>query len=145
MIACDIGDIVSVAFPFSDLLGRKRRPGLVLALDTQDALLARLTTHPPRDVRDTALRLWAEAGLPRPSTVRLTKLATVDRRLVHHRIGRLQQEDAQNVAQAVEGWLKGLLAEHDFVRHDFVSAPTLSFMDECEVSQSHFPNRKSQF
>lgn len=111
MIACDIGDIVSVEFPFSDLLGRKRRPGLVLAVDTHDALLARLTTHPPRDVRDTALRLWAEAGLPRASTVRLTKLATVDRRLVHHRIGRLQPEDAQNVAQTVERWLEALLAE----------------------------------
>ena len=80
MIACDIGDIVSVEFPFSDLLGRKRRPGLVLAVDTHDALLARLTTHPPRDLNDTALRLWAEAGLPQPSTVRLTKLATIDRR-----------------------------------------------------------------
>jgi mRNA interferase MazF len=111
MIACDIGDIVSVEFPFSDLSVRKRRPGLVLAVDAHDAFLARLTTHPPRDGNDSALRLWAEAGLPRPSTVRLTKLATVDRRLIDRRIGRLQPEDANNVAQAVEGWLKDLLAE----------------------------------
>ncbi len=108
MIAFDVGDIVSVEFPFSDLHGRKRRPGLVLAVDDYDAVLARLTTHPPRDARDLALRLWAETGLPRPSTVRLTKLTTVDRRLIHHRIGRLQPEDAQAVAQAVESWVASL-------------------------------------
>ena len=80
MIACDIADIFSVEFPFSDLLGRERRPGLVLAVDTLDALLARLTTRPPRDLNHAALRFWAKAGLPKPSTVRLTKLVTVDRR-----------------------------------------------------------------
>jgi mRNA interferase MazF len=110
MIAFEVGDIVAVEFPFSDLLGRKRRPGLVLVVDDSDAVLARLTTRPPRDDRDTALRFWMEAGLPRPSTVRLTKLATVDRRLIHHRIGRLHPEDAQAVVLSLESLIATLNA-----------------------------------
>jgi mRNA interferase MazF len=97
-----VGDIVSVEFPFSDLEVRKRRPGLVLVTDDQDLLLARLTTHPPRAPSDVALIHWAEIGLPRPSTVRLTKLVTLDHRLVHHKIGHLDPDDARAVAQAWE-------------------------------------------
>ena len=100
MTGYEVGDIVSVEFPFSDLQGAKRRPGLVLDADSSDVLLARLTTHPPREKSDIALMHWAESGLPRPSTIRLVKLATVDCRLVHHRIGRLAPEDGRAVAQS---------------------------------------------
>ena len=100
MTKCEVGDVVSVEFPFSDLVGHKRRPGLVLATDDSDALLARLTTQPPRDSSDVALKHWAAIGLPRASTVRLSKLVTVDCRLVHHKIGHLLPEDAELVAQA---------------------------------------------
>jgi mRNA interferase MazF len=63
-------------------------------------LVARVTTRPPRDPSDVALNHWAEIGLPRASTVRLTKLATIDQRLVHHNIGRLHAKDSRAVAQA---------------------------------------------
>jgi len=102
MTACNVGDVVSVEFPFSDLERRKRRLGLVLACDANDALLARLTTHLAREVTDVALCGWSEAGLPKASTVRLTKLAAVDRRLIHHRIGRLTSHHAHAVADAWE-------------------------------------------
>ena len=94
------GDIVSVEFPFSDLQTHKRRPGLVLVSGDVDLLVARVTTRPPRDPSDVALNHWAKIGLPRASTVRLTKLATVDQRLVHQSIGRLHSEDSRAVAQA---------------------------------------------
>jgi mRNA interferase MazF len=100
MTTCRIGDIVSVEFPFSTLQTHKRRPGLVLLSDGVDLVIARVTTHPPRDASDIALTHWAEVGLPRASTVRLTKLATIDQRLVHHRIGHLHSEDSQTVAHA---------------------------------------------
>lgn len=100
MTECNVGDIVSVEFPFSDLQGRKRRPGLVLAADANDVLLARLTTHPRREASDVSLTRWTETGLPKPSTVRLTKLAAVDRRLLHHKIGRLHADDQAAVAGA---------------------------------------------
>ena|SRR5437762_1857625 len=100
MIGLRVGDIVSVEFPFSDLQTHKRRPGLVLVSGNLDLLVARVTTHPPREPSDISLKYWAESGLPRASTVRLTKIATIDNRLVHHRIGRLHADDARNVAQA---------------------------------------------
>ena len=70
------GDVVTVEFPYSDLQGRKKRPDLVLASDENDALLARITTRPPRDFGDILLENWSDVGLPKPSTVRLTKLVT---------------------------------------------------------------------
>ncbi len=103
------GDIVAVEFPFSDLQGRKRRPGLVLAGDGQDLLLARITTHPPRDRTDVPLAHWAAGSLPMASTVRLTKLATVDTRLVHHVIGHLHADDTAAIAQAIQLLAAGII------------------------------------
>jgi hypothetical protein len=40
-------------------------------------LLARITTHEPRDSFDVQLDDWTIAGLPKPSTVRLMKLASL--------------------------------------------------------------------
>ena len=65
-----------------------------------DLLVARITTHSPREASDVAFQRWSEIGLPRASTIRLTKLATIDHRLVHHKIGRLHPDDGRAVAQA---------------------------------------------
>jgi len=97
-----VGDIVSVNFPFADLHVQKRRPGLVLMSDDLDLVVARVTTHPPRHQSDVALSRWAESGLPQASTVRLTKLATLDHRLVHRTVGHLHPEDIRSVIQAWE-------------------------------------------
>jgi mRNA interferase MazF len=105
------GDVVSVEFPFSDLQTYKRRPGLVLVSGEIDLLLARLTTHSPRESSDVALKHWSEAGLPRASTVRLTKLVTIDNRLVHHKIGRLRMEDGRMVAEALRQIANTFIAE----------------------------------
>ena len=55
---------------------------------------------------------WAcEAGLPRASTVRLTKLAPIDHRLVHHKIGRLHPDDGRAVVQAWQQMTTAFAAE----------------------------------
>ena len=82
-----------------------------MVTDTNDVLLARLTTHPPRDKSDIAIAQWREMGLPKASTVRLTKLATVDRRLIHHRIGRLSPDDSHAVGQAWQQLAANVAAE----------------------------------
>lgn len=96
------GEVVSVEFPFTDMQGRKRRPGVVLAVDVNDVLLARVTTHEPRDTFDVPLTGWAAVGLPRPSTVRLLKIVSIDAKLVHHSIGVLSEADRTSLAQSVE-------------------------------------------
>lgn len=111
MTAFKVGDVVSVEFPFSDLQTHKRRPGLVLISGDVDLLVARLTTHPPREASDVALQRWLEIGLPRASTIRLTKLATIDHRLVHHKIGRLHPDDGRSVVQAWQQMTVALAAE----------------------------------
>jgi mRNA interferase MazF len=106
-----VGDVVSVEFPFSDFQTYKRRPGLVLVSGEMDLLVARLTTHPPREPSDVALKHWSEIGLPRASTIRLTKLVTLDLRLVHHKIGRLHPDDGRAVVQAWQQMTAALDAE----------------------------------
>ena len=82
-----------------------------LASGDVDLLVARLTTHPPREPSDVLLKYWSEIGLPRASTVRLTKLATIDHRLVHHKIGHLHPDDGRAVAQAWQQVVNAFLAE----------------------------------
>lgn len=111
MTAFRVGDVVSVEFPFSDLQTHKRRPGLVIVSGDVDLLVARITSHPPREPSDVLLKRWSEIGLPRASTIRLTKLATIDHRLVHHKIGRLHLDDGQAIAQAWQQMATALAAE----------------------------------
>lgn len=54
MTAFKVGD------PFSDLQTHKRRPGLVIVSGDVDLLVARLTTHPPREPSDVRLKRWSE-------------------------------------------------------------------------------------
>jgi mRNA interferase MazF len=100
MIPFKAGDVVSVKFPFLDFQTSKRRPGLVLVAGEMDLLIARLTTHPPRELSDVAMKRWSEIGLPRASTIRMAKLVMIDHRLVHHKIGRLHPDDGRAVVQA---------------------------------------------
>ena len=97
-----VGEVVAVEFPFTDMQGRKRRPGIVLAGDTSDLLLARITTHEPRGSLDIRLEDWASVGLPKPSTVRLLKLVSLDARLILHTVGVLSPGDRERVAHGVE-------------------------------------------
>jgi mRNA interferase MazF len=90
------GDIILVPFPFTDLSSIKQRPALVVSSDalnaaSDDVLVAAITSQiaptltadefmiPPGDL--------APCGLPKPSVVRLTKLAALHRQLVVKRIG----------------------------------------------------------
>lgn len=102
MTAFRVGEVAAVEFPFTDMQGRKRRSGVVLAIDSNDLLLARITTHEPRDPFDVLLDDWASIGLPKPSAVRLLKQVSIDARLVHHSIGVVSQVDRTKLSRSVE-------------------------------------------
>jgi mRNA interferase MazF len=92
------GEVVLLAFPFTDAVGQKRRPALVL-LDAgdPDIVVARITSQPYSTAFDISLTHWQAAGLLVPSTVRLHKIATLDKELVNRQLGCLAPDDWQHV------------------------------------------------
>lgn len=91
-----IGDVVVLVDPTT---GKgDPRPALVLA-DTgdEDIVVARITTHQPRDSFDVSVNDYSHAGLNRPSTVRPHKLATLERSLISRRLGSLSPVDLESV------------------------------------------------
>ena len=92
------GDVVLLVFPFSSGSGAKQRPALVL-FDSgdQDVLGARVTTAEGETDFDVAIENWKEAGLLAPSTVRLHKLATVEKNLVRRRLGWVSPSDRERI------------------------------------------------
>lgn len=97
-------DVVLVPFPYTDNAATKMRPALVVSTDTLSAktgkyFLAMITsaTHTKiyGDVLISDLKL---AGLPAPSIVRPSKIATFEEAAFVRRIGTLPTKDGELVA-----------------------------------------------
>jgi len=91
-----LGDVVTLLDPVASR--RLPRPALILA-DTgdDDIVVARITTHQPRDSFDVSVNDWSQASLDRPSAVRPHKLATIDKSQVNRKIGVLSAADLERV------------------------------------------------
>ena len=106
---CDPSDVVIVPFPFTEQLGVKRRPALVLSMKAFNVnghtVLAMITTksHSPWP-GDTLREDLSVAGLHVPCIVRL-KVFTLDNRLIIRRSGSLSEKDRQNVAESLRLYL----------------------------------------
>jgi mRNA interferase MazF len=75
----------------------------VLWLDGLDAMVAAVTSAPPRSIFDVSLVDWKAAGLLRASTVRLARLDCLEQALLCVRIGALFAEDGRRIQDA---WAK---------------------------------------
>ena len=86
------GDIVLVPFPFTDLSATKNRPALVLVSEDEDVTLAFITTrkHWLKDW-DLFLEPSKNNGLKEESIVRLSKITTLEKRLVLGRLGTISK------------------------------------------------------
>lgn len=81
------GDIVLVPFPFTDLSGTKKRPALVLFAGNLDGTVSFISTQQQwKEESDLLLNPNPFNGLKKPSLLRTSKIATLDKSLV---IGRL--------------------------------------------------------
>jgi mRNA interferase MazF len=100
------GEIWVADIPFTVQTGFKARPVLILWLDAQDAVVASITTASPRSSTDIALHDWRAAGLRAPSTVRLSRLATLDSDLLQRCLGRVTDADAQRLKDAWDKYVK---------------------------------------
>ena len=93
----DLGDVYVCVFPFTSGQGAKARPVLVLLDLGPDCLVCRITSVPHRGFLDLAVTNWQKAGLEKPSTIRLSRLVTVEKPLLRLRIGGLAREDLDRV------------------------------------------------
>ncbi|HRI60670.1 MAG TPA: type II toxin-antitoxin system PemK/MazF family toxin [Saprospiraceae bacterium] len=93
------GEIVLLAFPYTDHTTIKKRPALVL-LDTEDGdvLVARVTTQSYPSPYEIAVSDWEAAGLLAPSFVKVNKLATLKASLIEKKLGKLSEADLAKVA-----------------------------------------------
>lgn len=97
------GSVILLKLPFSDTVTFKLRPVLVL-LDTgdDDIIVARITSQITQTVFDFEIIEWQQAGLMRPSVVRLHKINTVEKRLLDRQLGVLQPNDWEKVRQRIQ-------------------------------------------
>ncbi|AGY57272.1 type II toxin-antitoxin system PemK/MazF family toxin [Gloeobacter kilaueensis] len=98
------GDIVLVPFPFTDLSQTKVRPAVTLWSDVAgaDVLLCFITSQPGDplafelllDPQDSEFPL---TGLQVRSRLRVTRMATIERRLLRRRLGKLGEQMLQRL------------------------------------------------
>ncbi len=102
-MTCDPGDLVLIAFPFSDFSSHKKRPVLVMTSpDRYGDFIGLAVTSTP--MQESAIFLepsaMIEGILPKPSWVRLDKVYTLDTGTVVKKIGKVSPD---LLAKAVEG------------------------------------------
>ena len=81
------GDIVLSEFPFTSGASSKVRPTLVLFDLTDDVIICRITSVPYDGPNDVAIAHWQEAGLLKPSVIRLDRLITAQKQIVIRKLG----------------------------------------------------------
>jgi mRNA-degrading endonuclease toxin of MazEF toxin-antitoxin module len=100
------GHVVVVDVPFSNHSGVKPRPALVISAETFHRSLPDMIVCPissrPRYYRrpgtgDHPLREWRASGLRHPSTVRISKVLAVDKRIIKRILGHLSRPDLARV------------------------------------------------
>ena len=99
-------DIILIPFPFTDLTGNKLRPAIVLIEIGQDLTICFITTQLKwEEQTDIELLPTKYNGIKKPSLIRLSKIATVDKSLAVGKLGELQK----NKMEELNSKLKRLL------------------------------------
>lgn len=100
------GQVVVVNVPFSNHSGVKPRPALVINTESfhrnlPDLIVCPISSQPRYHRRpgpgDCPLLEWRSVGLRHPSTVRISKLLTVDKEIIKGIVGPLSQPDLAQV------------------------------------------------
>ncbi len=98
------GDVVLLEYPFTDLIGVKMRPAIVLKdTDDGDFILARATSQNRETEYDMPIKDWTSAGLLKPSIVRVHKLTVLETKLVKRKLGKLSAEDGDKLYACLKG------------------------------------------
>ena len=102
MINYKRGDIVLVEFAFSEGIGLKRRPALIISNDRyhknrEEVIVCAITSNIQRELfADTKIAQWQEAGLLYPSLV-TGIIRTIKAGLISKKLGALMDLDLKQV------------------------------------------------
>lgn len=98
MMTYNFGDIILVGFPHTDLASITKRPAIVLYdSGDQDVLVARVTTQDYESETDYKISDWEKCGLLAASTVRLSKQATIEKRFILRKLGKLGATEISDI------------------------------------------------
>ncbi|HLE44922.1 MAG TPA: type II toxin-antitoxin system PemK/MazF family toxin [Methylomirabilota bacterium] len=102
------GQVVVVNVPCSDPSGAKPRPALVVSAEgfhrnLPDVIVCPISSRPKYYERpgpgDRPLRRWQAVGLRHPSTVRVSNIVAVDKRIVTRVLGSIEAKDLDAVTR----------------------------------------------
>lgn len=92
------GDIVLITFPFTDLSGSKLRPAVVVSDTSLDLTVCFITTQLSwQEATDVLLTPNVTNGLRKPSLIRTSKIATLDKTLAKGLLGRLSAQEVSEL------------------------------------------------
>lgn len=100
------GDLWVANILYTDQSAAKKRPVLILWLDSQDVVVAAVTSAAPRSPTDLLLHHWQSSGLRVASTVRLSRLDCLEQSLLITKLGRITTADAQSLHQVWAMYIK---------------------------------------
>jgi mRNA interferase MazF len=104
------GDVLLAWLIFSGGQGIKRRPVLVVHdFGDDDLPVVPITSQPARVFSDVVLSEWRSAGLRLTSTVRVEKLATIEKSCVAQKLGALPPKELARVRQTLGALFKQIL------------------------------------
>jgi len=103
----EFGDIVLVPFPFTDQSTTKQRPAVIISsaayqLERADLIILAVTSQARsgNTVGEVHVKDWKQAGLLKASVMKPV-IATIERRLVRKRLGKLSTEDQRSLRSAI--------------------------------------------
>ena len=92
------GDIVLITFPFTDLSGNKLRPAVVLVDTSSDLTVCFITTQLGwQEATDVLLTPSPSNGIRKPSLIRTSKIATLDKALAKGLLGKLSAAEVSDL------------------------------------------------
>jgi mRNA interferase MazF len=104
------GQVVVVSVPFSSQTGSKPRPALVASAEAFHGKLldvivcpisSQLRYYEKPGPGDHPLKHWKAVGLRHPSTVRISNILAVEKKLIKRVLGTVHAEDLARVAQGL--------------------------------------------
>src|ERR1700743_3640167 len=99
----NLGDVVLIKFPFTNNLGFKKRPALVIK-DTNDGdlVVCRITSKLYTSPYDVDLKNWQQSGLQLPSIIRTHKIASLEKAMIDKKLGGIDSVVKAQVINAIK-------------------------------------------